>query len=784
MPDNPTINLIDVDGVARAIPADEAQYYLDRGWRADTAADVANRTVDAANQEMYGGASGAIRAGLAGALRGGTFGLSDVAARALGGEDATRDLRGLREQNAAASTIGEIGGALLPGGAASLAGRAGARVAGTGGGALAQIGRAAVSGATEGAIMGAGSGVSAAALSAEPLDAEQLASVMGSHILLGAATGGIAGGAAKGIERGLARAKGAIDDVVARGDSVNAAAGVDDLAGLDRRGLKVAREQEVERLAAEQVGQRSGSVDDVLAYRTKVQDGNPWLAIPDGQEAKVITTSNNSIRRALDDVRGLRKDPRSLLKPLRMQEQALESAVGRRAELAAKLERVNAKIAKDLDATLRDLPADAVEVEITGRAARRYSSFSGAKVGKDATVKLERSAAGDFLEALRNGEVRGASDRALDSLDGLIKANRELQGKIERSITPRAELVSDRIRAIDSADLALQTPAPAQGLGGVLGDSAATYALGALAGVPGLGAAVAAGRAIAPLVKRLAREKTAVAARASKAVGAFLDASKRAPVSAPVLASKVLGGLSYAASSTSASRSARRPAEAPRHSLADAYRARSAELRTLTQPTPAGPVMQQAARAQVAERLAPIRALDPLLYDRMEAAAARRIEFLAGKLPTRPDQAGPQIGPDMWAPSDMEIRKFARYAAAVEDPAAVVERLADGSVTPEDAEAMRAVYPEMFADIQQQIVTALPELRATLPYERRLALSIFTGIPVDPTMDPRVLSQLQATYRQEPNTGGGSHAPRPQPAFGSLKKSVEQPTPAQRRGTR
>jgi hypothetical protein len=129
----------------------------------------------------------------------------------------------------------------------------------------------------------------------------------------------------------------------------------------------------------------------------------------------------------------------------------------------------------------------------------------------------------------------------------------------------------------------------------------------------------------------------------------------------------------------------------------------------------------------------------------------------------------------------MEMRTFARYVAAVEDPGGVEERLAAGTVTPEDAEAYRTVYPERFAALQTQILQSLPTLKKTLPYQRRLSFSIFTGVPVDPSMAPNIVAALQSQFEQEPGSEGGMQAPKAQPQFGSVKKSLEEPTPAQHR---
>ena len=118
---------------------------------------------------------------------------------------------------------------------------------------------------------------------------------------------------------------------------------------------------------------------------------------------------------------------------------------------------------------------------------------------------------------------------------------------------------------------------------------------------------------------------------------------------------------------------------------------------------------------------------------------------------------------------------FARAAAAVEDPHGVFDRIAHGVITPEDVDALRAVYPELLADMTAQIASQLPTLQHTLPHSRKIALSMLTGLPVDPAMDPAILSVLQAQYQYEPER------PRPEPQFGSVKNTVDMATPSQQR---
>jgi hypothetical protein len=124
------------------------------------------------------------------------------------------------------------------------------------------------------------------------------------------------------------------------------------------------------------------------------------------------------------------------------------------------------------------------------------------------------------------------------------------------------------------------------------------------------------------------------------------------------------------------------------------------------------------------------------------------------------------------------MRKFARYVAASEDPNGVLKRFAAGRMSPEDAEAFRVCYPEMWSSMKAQIMGRLPELQETLPFRKRLMLSLFFKAPIDPSQDPTTASMLQNTFASEPGSAGGTA--QPVPKMGNTKKLAPDPTPAQR----
>ncbi len=737
------ITIRDSTGGAFDVPQEEAARYVARGYTVESPEQQAQRVAAEQQTAEYGGGVGTAAAAGLGALRTVTGGLSDVALRGLGGQ---RELAALKEENPLASTAGELAGAFVPTGLPGLASRAGSAIRGGEKlGALASLGRATVAGAAEGALYGAGSGVSEVALSEDPLTVERAASVLSSNMLYGGALGGGIGAVGKAAELGLSKAKNMIDGAVARRTVEDVSP---DLAALDNRGLKGAREVELERIEAERAPVRKQLVEDLQDYRERGIEVGLKDAAKDLMRHGEVREANaamrrvsNDIRKALDDKVGLAERPERVLAALRTQEQAMttikqygDAAIGgweveqqmipeqiRQEILAGKVDDFvpSALSPRGIDAAVERVMLD------------RYGNLSGP----------------EFPKSLRIIE---------DKFEGAIEANRKLQARI-REIA--ADPTSERLAQIEAAKDALGAPQPRS-----LGE----HIIGAVAPFAGpVGAIAAAGqRAVGGLRKAVGE----AGKRAGAAVSSFLDVATKAAARAPE-ATKVLAGLSYATRGE-------RKGESEPTDLPGLYKRRTDEVKALTAFDETGvPRMLPEARTKVAERLKAVGADSPILADRLETIAARRIEYLSSIIPRRPDIAGAPVGPDRWQPSDLEMRSWARSAAAVDDPHGVLERAASGSVTPEDIAALRNVYPELLAEFAREVASGLPELRAGLPQPRKLALSLITGVAVDPAMDPAILNVLQAQYQYEPATGG----PRAQPQFGSVKNRAEVGTASQRR---
>lgn len=241
--------------------------------------------------EKYGGASGEIKAALAGAARGATFGLSDLALTKTGLVD-PETLEGLKQANPTASTLGEVGGTvgsfLIPGGGAvgavsKLAGAAGKKVAGQiASKALSNIAAKTVGSAIEGAVFGAGNVVSEYALGDPDLTAQKAAAQIGLGGILGGALGTALGGAELAKPYANLAAKKFKDGAVTGYSKVSSSA-----TGLDEKLIKKAFKVGPANLSAEEIAILEGKIAPKSSLAMVSEDLNTdWLGLKAKQFAE------------------------------------------------------------------------------------------------------------------------------------------------------------------------------------------------------------------------------------------------------------------------------------------------------------------------------------------------------------------------------------------------------------------------------------------------------------------------------------------------------------------
>jgi hypothetical protein len=163
--------------------------------------------------------------------------------------------------------------------------------------------------------------------------------------------------------------------------------------------------------------------------------------------------------------------------------------------------------------------------------------------------------------------------------------------------------------------------------------------------------------------------------------------------------------------------------------------------------------------------------------------AISAVQFLQSKIPKRPYEAiFPTETQKPYEPSSMDLAKFERYIQVVDNPMSVLGDLEAGTLTQDHIEALRAVYPRLYSEIKQSVLTGLQsKAESDVPYSKKVQISILFGVPVDASLIGRNIAGMQAMYgaqREQERTGaiGGQ-------ASGAARSNVDPAQSASRVGS-
>jgi hypothetical protein len=778
------VPVVGPDGDRGTIPAARLAEALKAGFRVETPEETSERR----RQAQFG--DSALRAGVEGAARGLTLGLSDVYL----GQDP--GLAARREYNPLAAGVGEIGGSVAGLGLTGIGGlaeRAGAAAFGAPG-ILSRAGAAAVRGGIEGAALGTGQAVSDLALSRDPLTAEAIAASLGHHVLTGAAIGGAGaaglslagsglGAAVTGAGKAVRKASEKLSAEL--GEDTAAAALPADVAAMDVPAAKAAQRAELEADAARKLEAGKAIASDTSAFAEDIRADMFRIkaAMPKGFGLlpRVIRAEKN-LENALGDLKTLAENPGKALGPLRELQQQINLME----------QRLPSGVLDDLKSLTRETE------QSLGHVAPEWRPRAGATVGSDVgegfhELRLQNPESfkivdltdemtpdftpGDTLKDLKRLRREGVDIAKFTTADAqgnphttyrilskdaakatrIVDEAKAAEGAITEeatrahlsgraaSMTERAEALENRIMELQGAKNprldalerhldTLTAPAKktpllsslAQATGGGIGG-----ALGHATGIPYAGVAGAwLGKEFGEAtLKPLLRKVLGQVASHTGAVeeGAGALLQKLKP---PAAALDVLSDFATATGVKGAVKGQ------------DAFEHATTQIRQAA----ANPL---ATKEETRKELAGVQALSPGLAEAVADKRAMTLSFLAEKAPKLMTMGltGKTI-----PPSDSERTRFARYYAAATDPLRALKELRAGTLMPETVETQQKLYPEMTARIKKAVVEQLsdPAVAAKLGYPMRLQLAMFLGTDSDPTTNPSFVAQMQSTYAQNP----------------------------------
>ncbi|HMI90002.1 MAG TPA: hypothetical protein VK509_01505, partial [Polyangiales bacterium] len=141
----------------------------------------------------------------------------------------------------------------------------------------------------------------------------------------------------------------------------------------------------------------------------------------------------------------------------------------------------------------------------------------------------------------------------------------------------------------------------------------------------------------------------------------------------------------------------------------------------------------------------------PAVAREVRATAARATEYLNSKMPARKTRDSDLYAhlDDRPRVADSQMAKFVRAYDAVSNPRAVLDDVAKGRLTRDGADALRVVYPQMHQQLVEQVQLHVAQSgRERLPYQKLVQLSILTGTPMHPSLEPRFIAACQSVHRK------------------------------------
>lgn len=174
---------------------------------------------------------------------------------------------------------------------------------------------------------------------------------------------------------------------------------------------------------------------------------------------------------------------------------------------------------------------------------------------------------------------------------------------------------------------------------------------------------------------------------------------------------------------------------------------------------------------------------DPDLIAATVEFRTKQIAYLDKVRPQEPPPSPFRREP--WKPDKQAAADFARRYAVAMDPTVALEQVAQRTLTPEAAEAYRAVYPGLYAQTQQRLLEQATKLKTTLPRQQLTRMSILFDLPLDDALAPDALALTQGSHATPAAPAGASQPTPPAPSIaGPTNLTSLYQTASERRATR
>ena len=185
--------------------------------------------------------------------------------------------------------------------------------------------------------------------------------------------------------------------------------------------------------------------------------------------------------------------------------------------------------------------------------------------------------------------------------------------------------------------------------------------------------------------------------------------------------------------------------------------------------------------AHVSNVIGPIGVTAPRVAAEVVQQHQRAVEFLSSKMP-------PKLVPsNTFQPSlyqrkatDQEILRFSRYSTAVSKPLSVMDDLRSGHLTSESVEAIREVYPQIYAKMRDVVIDELSSAKHKPPFRHVQRLSLLLDIPGHPALNYDFVRRQQERQLKAHEEAGKPTASPPASGGGASKPAASAMTTSER----
>jgi hypothetical protein len=117
--------------------------------------------------------------------------------------------------------------------------------------------------------------------------------------------------------------------------------------------------------------------------------------------------------------------------------------------------------------------------------------------------------------------------------------------------------------------------------------------------------------------------------------------------------------------------------------------------------------------------------------------------------------------------------RFMQVVQALENPASVIEKVAQGELPQAQIDALKVRRPEIYNQMRTEVIKAFSTSKKPASFLERTRVSLAFEFNGDASLDPQTLKQIQSTNRSAPREPDQPATPQSKPPPGTSTKNLD-----------